>query len=232
MGATLFILAGIAIFVSLGLWQLERRAWKLDLIATVEQRVDADPVAAPGPSSWPEINAAQDAYRHVQAGGRFMDVAPALVQAVTRLGPGYWVLAPFMVNGGFVVLVNRGFVTKQEAAALPAAAGTDTTVTGLLRISEPGGAFLRGNDPKADRWYSRDVAAIAAARGLEEVAPYFIDADATDAGVPVGGLTVVQFRNAHLLYAVTWFGLAAMLAGWALLAFADKRRSGALTRDG
>src|SRR3546814_10761852 len=72
-------------------------------------------------------------------------------------------------------------------------------VTGLLRVTEPGGAFLRRNDPAPDHWYSRDVAAIARARGLGVVAPYFIDADraaASAAGaaanpraMPVGGLT-------------------------------------------
>ena len=84
-------------------------------------------------------------------------------------------------------------------------------------MSEPGGTFLRRNDPAANRWYSRDVAAIARARGLGPVAPYFIDADATPdtGGYPVGGLTVVRFRNAHLSYALTWFTLAG-LSAWGL----------------
>jgi len=224
IGFWVFVLAGIAVFLSLGIWQLERRAWKLDLIASVDERVGAHPVAAPGPSSWPEINATDDAYRRVSVAGRFVDVAPAFVQAVTRLGAGYWVVAPFLVDGGFVVLVNRGFVTGEEARTLPPAAATETTVTGLLRISEPGGGFLRSNDAASDRWYSRDVAAIAASRGLDEVAPYFIDADVSDAGVPVGGLTVVQFRNAHLVYALTWFGLAAMLAGWTVYLVLNQRK--------
>jgi surfeit locus 1 family protein len=91
-----------------------------------------------------------------------------------------------------------------------------TTVTGLLRISEPGGGFLRNNDPTADRWYSRDVEAIARSRGIKDVAPYFIDADASadPRALPVGGLTVISFPNNHLIYAITWFGLAFMLLGW------------------
>ena len=80
---------------------------------------------------------------------------------------------------------------------------------------QPGGGFLRTNAPAEDRWHSRDVAAIAAARGLTPVAPYFVDADATPnpGGFPVGGLTVVRFSDNHLVYAATWFALAAMLAG-------------------
>jgi surfeit locus 1 family protein len=90
------------------------------------------------------------------------------------------------------------------------------SVTGLLRMPEPGGAFLRRNEPSADRWYSRDVEAIAAARKLGPVAPYFIDADrsAADAGdpaAPVGGLTVIAFPNNHLIYAITWYTLALMI---------------------
>ncbi|WP_321163203.1 SURF1 family protein, partial [Sphingomonas sp. Leaf412] len=85
-------------------------------------------------------------------------------------------------------------------------------VTGLLRISEPKGGFLRDNDPAAERWYSRDTAAIAARRGVGRVAPYFIDADRSGRGWPRGGMTVVRFPDNHLVYAVTWFALAGLVA--------------------
>ena len=77
-------------------------------------------------------------------------------------------------------------------------------------MTEPKGAFLRTNDASADRWFSRDVAAISAKHGLENPAPYFIDADATPnpGGFPVGGLTIIAFPNNHLVYALTWFALA------------------------
>jgi surfeit locus 1 family protein len=138
------------------------------------------------------------------------------VQALTALGPGFWVLTPFKTDQGFIILVNRGFVPPERRS--PAAHGVvngETTVTGLLRMTEPKGRFLRSNDPEQDRWYSRDVAAIAATRGMTGVAPYFIDAEAgadPDAW-PRGGLTVIDFPNNHLLYALTWFSLALMLAG-------------------
>jgi surfeit locus 1 family protein len=124
---------------------------------------------------------------------------------------------------GYVVLINRGFVSPLQRDPATRSEGQIegvTTVTGLLRISESGGAYLRTNDPAADRWYSRDVAAIAAARALTDVAPYFIDADAsgTESGAaPIGGLTVIRFSNNHLQYALTWFGLALMVAGGAFL---------------
>ena len=223
-----FACLGVAILVGLGIWQLERRIWKLDLIARVDRRVDAVPAPAPGPASWPRINAAADAYRHVAAKGHFLDVPPALALAVTEHGGGYWVLSPFRTDDGFTVLVNRGFVPSDHSSLqdLGKASG-ETAITGLLRVSEPAGAFLRHNDPAADRWYSRDVAAIAASRGLGDVAPYFIDADASvdRSKLPIGGLTMIAFPNNHLIYAMTWFGLATMLAAWCVHAEWRERRS-------
>ena len=209
--------ACLGVLLALGVWQVERRAWKLDLIDRVEQRVHADAVPAPGPAAWPAINRADDEYRRVTASGRFLHDRETLVQALTVEGPGYWVVTPLQTADG-VLLINRGFVPSERRDAASRAAGNPdgpAAVAGLLRISEPGGGFLRHNDPAANRWYSRDVAAIAAARGLPGVAPFFIDADATPnpGGYPVGGLTVIAFPNNHLVYALTWFTLALMLAG-------------------
>lgn len=225
--ATLVALALIAAlafagFVALGTWQVERRAWKLDLIERVDQRVHGAPVPAPGPAQWPAISAANDEYRRVQATGTFLHDRETLVQASTTLGAGHWVVTPLRQADGTTVLVNRGFVPPERRD--PSTRGTDaprgeTTVIGLLRITEPGGGFLRRNDPAGNRWHSRDVAAIAAARGLDRVAPYFIDAQAEPAAPgaaerwPVPGLTVISFPNNHLVYALTWYGLALMVAG-------------------
>lgn len=207
-------LAGIAVFLSLGVWQVERRVWKLDLIDKVDRRIHAAPVAMPGPQQWPAVNARDDAYRHVRVRGRFIAHKDTLVKAVTTLGGGFWVLTPLRTADGATVLINRGFVPADRRDDVGPPPG-EVDVSGLLRVTEPGGAFLRSNDPAAERWFSRDVQAIARTRELTGVAPFFIDADAADVPEsPVGGLTVVSFPNNHLVYALTWFGLAAMLAGW------------------
>ena len=203
-----------ACLAALGVWQVERRAWKHELIAAVDARIHAMPVAAPGPDRWPGVNAKDDAYRRVTASGRFRHDRETLVQAVTERGAGYWVLTP-LETPRFMLLVNRGFVPKGKRDPASRAAGNVSgvvTVTGLLRVTEPGGAFLRSNDPATDRWYSRDVAAIAKAKELDNTAPYFVDADATPnrGGYPVGGLTVVRFPDNHLIYALTWFALCAL----------------------
>lgn len=201
----------------LGVWQVQRLSWKLDLIARVEARLKAPPVAAPGPGQWDGISAAADEYRRVTLQGRYLDAPETLTMAVTERGPGFWVLAPFRADVGFTVLVNRGFVPEGQRAIAERrrVVGEEARVVGLLRLTEPGGGFLRANDASADRWYSRDVAVIAQARQLGEVAPYFVDADAaTEPGpLPQGGMTQVSFRNTHLVYALTWFCLALMSAG-------------------
>jgi surfeit locus 1 family protein len=213
----LLALFGIAALTALGVWQLERRAWKLSLIERVEERVHAISIAAPGPAAWSAVTAAHDEYRRVRMAGSFLNDCETLVQAVTALGSGFWVVTPFRTDEGFTVLVNRGFVPPERRDVATRAAGQvagETMVAGLLRMTEPKGGFLRANDPGRNRWYSRDVAAIAAARGLSDVAPYFIDADAGPSpdSLPRGGLTVIAFANNHLIYALTWFGLALMLA--------------------
>lgn len=204
-------LAALILFVglcALGVWQVERLAWKRDLIARVDARIHAAPVPAPA-----SVTKA-DEYRRVTATGTFLHDQAALVQAATVRGAGYWVLTPLRQSNGAIVLINRGFVPPEAKTRYERPQGV-VRVTGLLRLTEPDGGFLRSNDAIADRWYSRDVAAIAAARQLRPVANYFIDAQADPLpdALPVGGLTVVSFPNNHLQYAITWFILAAMVAG-------------------
>jgi surfeit locus 1 family protein len=210
--------------MALGVWQLERRTWKLDLIAKLDARIHAAPVPLT------EIGAVRmpaDAYRRVTATGRFLHARETLVQAVTERGAGFWVLTPLQTTAG-LVLVNRGFVSPERAASSSRQAGLNlgsVEIVGLLRATEPRGGFLRRNDPAADRWFSRDVAAIAQARSLGAVLPFFIDADATPnpGGWPIGGLTVVRFRNTHLIYALTWFGLALLSGAGAWLVLRTRR---------
>jgi surfeit locus 1 family protein len=212
------LLALIAALLALGTWQIYRLSWKLDLIARVDARVHAEPVAPPTRGDWGKVNAADDEYRRVTATGTFENDKETLVTASTALGAGYWVLTPLRLADGSAISINRGFVPtdRRDPASRPESeiAGP-ANVTGLMRMTEPKGMLLRSNDPAADRWYSRDVAAIAEKRDVAGVAPFFIDADATPnaGGLPVGGLTVLDFPNNHLVYAITWYVLAIMVAG-------------------
>ncbi|HKY82149.1 MAG TPA: SURF1 family protein [Sphingobium sp.] len=209
IGLSIAAALAVAGLTSLGMWQVHRLAWKSDLIHKVESRIHAPPVPAPRRAG------ADDAYLRVSASGHFLHDRATLVQAVTAKGAGYWVMTPLVTDAGFTLLVNRGFVPPEAKARYDRPKG-DVRVTGLLRMTEPRGGFLRSNDPGADRWYSRDVAAIGRARRLPApLASYFVDSEAGPSpdSLPIGGLTVVKFANSHLSYAMTWFALAAMVAG-------------------
>jgi surfeit locus 1 family protein len=237
----------VCLLLALGTWQVFRLQWKLDLIEKVDSRVHAAPVAAPGPAQWAQVTAGNDEYRHVTLAGVYLPEYTPRVQATTDLGSGYWLLTPLCVSSGpsvHIVLVNRGFIGQEAAKRLPApakagaacagvAGRAPVTVNGLLRMPETGRAFLRHNDPANERWYARDVAAIARSRGLDAamVAPFFVDADkdqeppaADEALRPAGGLTVIAFTNNHLVYALTWYALAAMAAGAFIWVARDDRR--------
>jgi surfeit locus 1 family protein len=209
IGLTLIALILFSGLCALGSWQVYRLAWKRDLIARVDARIHAAPVPAPRSAT------GDDEYRRVAASGHFLHDKAVLTQAVTVRGPGFWVMTPLVTDAGFTLMVNRGFVPQDNRARYSRPQGT-VQIVGLLRLTEPKGGFLRSNDPAAGRWYSRDVAAIAAAQHVAPpVANYFVDAGANCAPdtAPVGGLTVVSFPNNHLQYAITWFILAAMVAG-------------------
>lgn len=210
------LLAALAVLAGLGIWQVQRLHWKTDLIARVDSRLAAEPGPVPGPDRLAGITAA-DEYTRVRLSGRFLNDKEALVVASTERGPGYWVLTPLVQQDGSAVIINRGFVTGELRDPSTRAAGQiegEATVTGLLRISEAESWILRANDPGAGRWYRRDPAELAHAHGLGHVAPFFVDADAAPnpGGWPVGGLTRVRFNNNHLVYAITWFGLAFLAA--------------------
>lgn len=237
----------IVLFAGLGTWQVQRLQWKLALIDRVESRVRASPVAPPAPARWAQVSRESDEYRHVRLAGHFLYEYTTPVQAVSELGAGFWLLTPLCTTEGSIVLVNRGFLgaadareryPARRAEGNPCAAAAPAhSLTGLLRITEPGGGFLRENDPVRNRWFSRDVAAIAAARGLDNagpvgapaVAPFFVDAARAQdpAGAPeapVGGLTVISFQNNHLVYAITWYALALMvIAAWWFVARSGPR---------
>lgn len=209
IGMTLIAFVFFAGFCALGAWQVQRLGWKRDLIAHVDARIHAQPVPAPRAAT------RADEYRRVRISGHFLHDKAVLVQAVTVRGAGFWVLTPLVTDQGFTLIVNRGFIPPQNRKDYMRPQG-EVRVAGLLRMSEPGGGFLRSNDPAADRWYSRDVAAIGAARHVPgPLADYFVDADraASPDVPPVGGLTIVNFPNNHLQYAITWFVLAAMIVG-------------------
>lgn len=221
---TLFALAGLAVLLGLGIWQLDRRAWKNALVQQVEARVAEAPLPAPSPSLWPVLNREDDEYRRVTATGRFDHGRETLIYTVLDQakgpykGPGFWVVTPLILPDGEAILVNRGFVPEDRRDPATRRAGQVegmVSITGLLRLPEEANWFVPANDPERNAWYRRDPEEIGRARGLAQVGPFIIDADGAPnpGGLPEGGETRLNFPNRHLEYALTWFGLAATLVG-------------------
>ncbi len=217
-------LVALAILLGLGTWQLQRKAWKEDLIAQIETRAYGEPGTIVPESEWPTWRADQDEFRKVRVTGTFLHRFEAPVYGLARGErqgapvQGYYLITPLKLTSGAIVMVNRGFVPTdlRDPASRPGSqpAG-EVTVTGLVRAPEARNTFTPNDDPARNRWFARDPQAMAAAHGLERVAPFLIDADGSPnpGGWPRGGQTPLTLPNNHLQYAVTWFGIALTLIG-------------------
>lgn len=229
----LFSAAGIYILLKLGFWQLDRLEWKTNLINKVQSRMTVPSVPAPPEAEWAKVNRKDDEYRRVRATGTYkheheVAVYTTLTKPKGKLsGQGYWILTPLVQKDGSIVIVNRGFVPlayrDPETRKYGLLQG-QVTVTGPLRMPEQANWFTPDNVPSHNNWYRKDPAEIARTLNLKRVAPFMIESDGSinPSRLPQGGETKVDFPNNHLGYAITWFGLAAALAG-VFLAFAWQR---------
>jgi len=214
-GLTIACAILFAILCGLGAWQLERLQWKLALIATVNGHMAAAPVSLDQILAMKSDDAQ---YRRVTLNGHFDHAREVYVFTTDAGAAVYHVLTPFTAEGGKVLMVDRGEVPKEKLDTATRANGNvagNVQVTGVWRAPDAPGSFTPPPDLPHRIWYARDLASIAAADHLTLSAPVVIEADTTPnpGGWPRGGQTVVSFRNQHLSYAVTWFGLAIVLLG-------------------
>ncbi|HET7850771.1 MAG TPA: SURF1 family protein [Pseudolabrys sp.] len=215
---TIFALVGVAILIGLGKWQLDRKVWKEDLIATVTARSSAPPESLPPRAAAPQLSRAADEYRRVTFSAEYLIGEQALVYTAGSAfrpdisGAGYWVFTPARLADGRVVVVNRGFVPfdRKALAANGQRAPAKVEITGALRWPEGRGLFTPGDDPQHNVWYVRDPRVIAAAKQWGPVAPFYVDQESPQpaGGWPRAGKLVVTLPDNHLQYALTWFALA------------------------
>ncbi len=220
---TALTLAGLVLLVGLGVWQLERRAWKHALIQRLAERLAAPPRALPPPAEWPALTQANDEFRRVTLRAEFVPGEEAhAYTAGSGLRPdvsgvGYWVLAPARLAGGGMVVINRGFVPearRDPATRRDGASQGAINITGVLRWPEERGAFTPADQPGKNLWFTREPQAIAAAKGWGAVAPFYVEQETPNpGGWPKAGQVAPRLTDNHLQYAITWFALAAGLLG-------------------
>jgi surfeit locus 1 family protein len=212
------------LLIGLGTWQVQRKAWKEALIASLTERLDAPPRALPAAPDWPRLEADQADYRRVAFTATFDHGAEALVFGAASAfrpdvsGPGDWVFTPAQLANGSLVMVDRGFVPegqKDPKTRTDGQVAGPVEITGALRWPETRHWFTPKDDPAHNLFFARDPQAIAAAKSLGAVAPFYIEQEAPvpPGGLPAPGKIVVNLPNNHLQYVITWYGLAAALAG-------------------
>jgi surfeit locus 1 family protein len=231
---TLWLVPGLALLLSLGVWQIDRLHQKEALIASVQAGLAAAPIGLP------EVlrsGVAKSEYRHVRLSGHFLhDREQYLFAQGPASAPGVHVITPLVQQNGEAVLIDRGFVPdelRDPQRRKEGQAEGEVVLTGVVRLPQRGGLFTPAPNRQTHLWFARDVAAISQAAGVA-VVPVLVEVDATPnpGGWPLGGQTRVDFPNDHLQYAITWFGLALALLGVYLvyhhsrarLMFGDLRR--------
>lgn len=211
-------LIGVLLLAGLGKWQLDRREWKLAIVERIESRVHGEPVSlSEARDRWEK---SQDIdYTRVLLVGRFLHQHERHLYGIVDGLAGWKVVTPLQTANGDIVLVDRGFVPEQFKLPGTRQAGQIEGVvelTGLARASQVRGRFTPANDVAANRWFNRDVPALAASLPAEiagKAAPFIVEAEAgpVPGGWPRAGVTMLKVSNRHLEYALTWFALAATL---------------------
>jgi len=226
LGFGIFTGVMVAAFVGLGLWQLQRRAEKHELIAALTERLATAPVPLPPPSQWSALTPARDEFRRVSFAAAYARPDAMVYSSGSAVrddisGPGTWAFLPAKLPTGETVVVNAGFVenTMQDRAVEDRAVGRlasdqPVALTGYLRFPEGAGTLTPAANPSKRLWFARDVAEMAKQLAWGEVAPFYIDLESPlpPNGVPKPGPLHVRLKDDHLQYAITWFTLAFAVA--------------------
>ncbi|EEX08153.1 surf1 family protein [Ruegeria lacuscaerulensis ITI-1157] len=198
----IFGLAGLAVLVSLGTWQVQRLAWKEGILADIEARIAADPVPLPE-----AVDPEADRYLPVEVSGEMLPGEIHVLVSVKQVGPGYRIIAPFR-TGDRTILVDRGFVpttVKQAERQIG-----PMQVVGNLHWPDEIDGYTPDPDPAGNIWFARDVPALADALGAEPI--LLVARSQTDPAITPLPVDTAGIPNDHLQYAVTWFGLALVWA--------------------
>jgi cytochrome oxidase assembly protein ShyY1 len=222
-GFAIFTLAMVALFVGLGVWQLQRRVEKHALIAVLTERLAAAPAPLPPVAEWSKLTPDRDEFRRVSFAATYESRLDAMVYGSGSSirpdisGPGTWAFLPARLASGETVAVNAGFVPNtmqdrgmQDRAVAQLITGKAVAMTGYIRFPVTAGVLTPNVEHDKRLWFARDHLAMAQALGWQEVAPFYIDLEmpVPPSGIPKPGPLEVNLRDDHMQYAITWFSLA------------------------
>jgi cytochrome oxidase assembly protein ShyY1 len=226
LGFSLFTLAMIAVFIGLGVWQLQRRVEKHALIAALTERLAVEPVPLPPQSEWAKLTAEKDEFRRVHFRASYGAVPDAMVYSSGSAvrddvsGPGTWAFVPARLQSGETIVVNVGFVqntmqdrAQQDRAVTRLVTGEVVDLVGYIRFPESPGVLTPSANIEKRLWFARDHLAMARELGWGDhdktVAPFYVDLEqpASPSGIPKPGPLQVHLKDDHLQYAITWFAL-------------------------
>ena len=210
IGALALGIAGCAVLSGLGIWQVQRLAWKEAVLAEIDARIGSAPVAIP---AVPDPEA--DRYRAVTATGTFLPEELHVLASRKQGGAGYRLVAAFETDDGRRLLADRGFLPLEAKDTLRAA--TPATIIGNLHWPDEVDGYTPAPDPARDIWFARDVPAMAAALGTEPVLVVVSGTSEPEPPAQAFPVDTASIPNDHLGYAVTWFGLAVVWAGMTML---------------
>lgn len=211
-----FGIAGIAVLLWLGTWQVERLQWKRGILADIDARIAAAPMPVPATP-----DPVQDRYQPVALQGEFMGDTLRVLVSQKQIGAGYRLITALNTDIG-PVLVDRGFVPV--AAPMPPLPQGPVQVAGNLHWPDDRNSATPENDVAGNTWFARDVAQMAArlqTRPLLVVARQINPAEAGVTPLPVDSSAI---PNDHLNYAITWYSLAVVWAAMTLYFLWRNRR--------
>lgn len=206
----LFFISAMTVTLALGTWQIFRLEQKTALINRIEAASTQAPLAALPPND----ALADHAFMRVALQGTWVpQVEFHVMPRYFKDQLGYHLFTPLRLADGRVVLVNRGWVpaAKKDPATRPESlAEGEAAITGMIRIGADRNYFTPTSDAKKNIWFGRDVAAMASAGGLDNVAPATVDAiGAQDPHhLPIAFSGEITLYNQHLTYIFTWYGIA------------------------
>lgn len=200
-----FGMIGAAVLMSLGVWQLQRLAWKEDVLADIEARIAAEPVTLP---ENPDPQA--DRYLPVEVAGAIGDRVLRVLVSRKQIGAGYRVISALDTGEG-VVLIDRGFIKVGQD--IPANPEGKVTIVGNLHWPDDRNSSTPDNDVAGNIWFARDIEQMAEVLNAEPVLVIARAVSLSDASLTPLPVDTGSIANDHLKYAITWFSLAAIWLG-------------------